>query len=145
VEFEPARAELRESADGDPLANAALGWSFSEDSVGDIHKPISEHYYDMVDVEKLKSHDCRQAKFHLGMMQKKGKGQIEVTNQPEALRLLKLSASQGCFMARCQLGKCYQNGEGVSKNYHEAVRLFKLAAEQEYAVAQYNLGLCFER
>ena len=99
----------------------------------------------MVNVEKLKSCDCRQAKFHLGMMQKKGKGQIEVENQPAALRLLKLSASQGCFMARCQLGKCYLKGEGVNKNHQEAVRFFKLAAKQGYAVAQYNLGSCFER
>ena len=45
--------------------------------------------------------------------------------------------------AQNNLGVCYYNGQGVSKNYEQAVYWFRKAAEQGNAVAQNNLGECY--
>ena len=42
------------------------------------------------------------------------------------------------------LGYCYQNGFGVSKDDSEAVKWYRMAAEQGDARSQYNLGLCHD-
>lgn len=39
------------------------------------------------------------------------------------------------------LGLCYINGNGVTKNEREAAKWFRLAAEQGHIAAQYNLGV----
>ena len=36
-------------------------------------------------------------------------------------------------MAQCNLGVCYKNGDGVSKDSKEAVRYYRLAADQGHA------------
>ena len=41
------------------------------------------------------------------------------------------------------LGRMYDIGEGVPKDYAEAVIWFRRAAEQGYAVAQFVLGLMY--
>ena len=46
--------------------------------------------------------------------------------------------------AQYNLGLCYYNGKGVTKNYTEAVKWYRKAAEQGDAYAQYNLGLCYK-
>ena len=47
------------------------------------------------------------------------------------------------MVAQCELGNCYYNGYGISKNYKEAVRWYRKSAEQEYNWAQYYLGNCY--
>ena len=42
------------------------------------------------------------------------------------------------------MGECYDNGQGVTRNYAEAAKWFRKAAEQGHATAQNNLGVCYE-
>ena len=47
--------------------------------------------------------------------------------------------------AQNNLGTCYYNGVGVSKDYSEAVKWFRKAAYQGDANAQNNYAICFEK
>lgn len=60
----------------------------------------------------------------------------------KAQQYLKL-AEQGNIEAQSNLGICYYNGFGVSKDLEEAVTWFQKAAEQGNARAQCNLGICY--
>ena len=53
------------------------------------------------------------------------------------------AAAQGNARAQCNLGVCYEYGNGVTKDYDEAVKWYRKAAEQGYARAQCNLGVCY--
>lgn len=48
-------------------------------------------------------------------------------------------------MAQCNLGVCYEHGNGVEKNLEEAVKLYTKAANQGYARAQYYLALSYDK
>jgi hypothetical protein len=65
-------------------------------------------------------------------------------DQAEAVRYYRLAAEQGCAEAQCNLGTCFDNGDGIAQDQVEAVRYYRLAAEQGHASAQHNLGVCFE-
>lgn len=54
-----------------------------------------------------------------------------------------IAAKQGNAEAQCNLGTCYINGWGVSKNPAEATKWWRKSAEQGYAKAQNKLGLCY--
>lgn len=43
------------------------------------------------------------------------------------------------------LGKCYENGNGVTVDYKEAVKWYRKAAEQGNSDSQCDLGFCCER
>ena len=47
--------------------------------------------------------------------------------------------------AQCNLGRCYESGQGVEKDLKKAVQYYKLAANQGHLFAQNNLALCFEK
>jgi TPR repeat protein len=53
------------------------------------------------------------------------------------------SAESGNAFAQFNLGFCYANGLGVSKNEAEAVSWYRKAAAQGYTAAQSNLGFCY--
>ena len=50
----------------------------------------------------------------------------------------------GCPKAQYNLGRRYEKGTGVVKDYGEAVRLYQLAANQGHAGARCNLAACYE-
>jgi TPR repeat protein len=52
------------------------------------------------------------------------------------------SANQGNAMGQVNMGFCYHNGVGVSRNPLRSVEFFKAAADQENAFGQFNYGLC---
>ncbi len=54
------------------------------------------------------------------------------------------AAEQGNGIAQCDLGSCYEKGQGVTQNYEIAVCWYALSALQGIARAQYLLGSCFE-
>ena len=54
------------------------------------------------------------------------------------------AAERGDKEAQYNLGVCYNNGYGVTKDFTQAVYWFRKAAEQGDATAQYNLGVCYE-
>lgn len=53
------------------------------------------------------------------------------------------AAAQGDINAQVELGRRYQRGEDVEKNYDEAVKLFKAAAEKGSKRAQFEIALCY--
>ena len=53
---------------------------------------------------------------------------------------MKRLAEQGDTEAQYNLGRIYNKGEGVTKNYKEAFKWYSLAANQGDASAQYSLG-----
>ena len=55
------------------------------------------------------------------------------------------AAEQGITNAQCNLGYCYEYGQGVTKSITEAIKLYRNAAEQGNAAAQHNLGECYEK
>ena len=64
--------------------------------------------------------------------------------ESEAMERLREAAEDGNAEAQCNLGLCYANGEGVSKDMAEAVKWYRKAAEQGNAMAQCKLGECYE-
>ena len=54
------------------------------------------------------------------------------------------TSGQGNAPAQYELGVCYQNGKGVSKDMTEAVKWYRKAAEQGHATAQCSLGVCYD-
>ena len=69
-------------------------------------------------------------------------GQAEPTNA-EAVKSLRKAAEQGDAAAQSCLGRCYQEGIGVPKDYSEAARWYRKAAEQGDDHAQSCLGLFY--
>jgi TPR repeat protein len=53
------------------------------------------------------------------------------------------AADLGHARARCSLGICYANGDGVEKNETRAAQLYQLAADQGFALARNQLGVCY--
>ena len=56
---------------------------------------------------------------------------------------LRKAAEQGDANAQCNLGVCYEYGQGVDKDETEATKWYRKAAEQGNANAQFNLGVCY--
>ena len=48
----------------------------------------------------------------------------------EAVKWFRKAAEQGSAKAQCNLGVCYANGEGVTKDYVEAYKWLSLASAQ---------------
>ena len=62
---------------------------------------------------------------------------------PEQFKKTKELAEKGDAIAQYNLGVCYRDGNGVSKDSVEAVKWFRKAADQGDAEAQNNLGDCY--
>ena len=56
---------------------------------------------------------------------------------------LREKAENGDKKSQCELGRCYGNGNGVSKNADKAFRWFHEAAMGEWPEALYHLGTCY--
>ena len=54
------------------------------------------------------------------------------------------AANQNNTAAQCNLGYCYDVGQGVKQSYEKAVEWYTKAANQGYATAQCNLGYCYK-
>ena len=77
-------------------------------------------------------------------MYQKGKSYYDNNQYTEAVVWYRKAADQGYAGAQFELGRCFANGWGVTKDYNEAVRWFRKAADQGHAEAQYELGVCYE-
>ena len=56
---------------------------------------------------------------------------------------IKSQAEAGNAEAQYDLGRCFYNGDGVSKNATQAALWFRKAADQRHVKAQFNLGVCY--
>lgn len=66
-------------------------------------------------------------------------------NYTDAVRYYMVAAAFGHRGAQCNLGTCYENGQGCEKDMKKAVACYRQAAEQESGVAEYNLAVCYLR
>ena len=67
----------------------------------------------------------------------------EAKPETDLLELVR-RAESGDSNAQSNLGVCYYNGNGVTKDYKEAVKWYTKSSEQNNAIAQFNLGTCYE-
>ncbi len=63
----------------------------------------------------------------------------------QAIRLCHLAAEQGNVEAQYELGRLYERGIGVIRDYHESAKWFRLAAEQEWEHAKSSLEMVNSR
>lgn len=96
------------------------------------------------------------AKFMLGYLRPKHQDKPPNTpiakaepNEPksddvEKVKYFRLAANQGQPYSQYLLGRAYETGKGVDKNYSEAVKWYALSANQGFAAAQYNLGMLYQ-
>ena len=75
-----------------------------------------------------------EAQFKLGVMY------YEVQEDAQAIKWYIRAAERGHADAQLQLGRMYDNGEGVPQNHAQALQWYARAAEQGYGPAQYQLG-----
>jgi TPR repeat protein len=59
------------------------------------------------------------------------------------MSLIPPSAECGDSESQFNLGMCYKNGDGVTKDETEAVQWFRLAADQENTSSHSNLGVAY--
>ncbi|CAB5195302.1 unnamed protein product [Rhizophagus irregularis] len=50
-----------------------------------------------------------------------------------------------CLIAAYNLGRCYENGNGVEKDERKAFEYYKNSANQDYLDAQFQLGYCYSK
>ena len=72
-----------------------------------------------------------------------GRDNYDHKKYDQAVKMFRLAAEKGFTPAQYYLGKCYDNGSGVSENKQEAVKWYRLAAEQDFTEAQYYLGYAY--
>lgn len=75
----------------------------------------------------------------------KGVSCFAAKNYEEAVQWYLQAAEQGSTEAQFNLGDCYLNGLGVTRDAVEAAKWFRKAAELGHAKSQNNLGLCYVR
>ena len=73
-----------------------------------------------------------------------GENSRRMNNIHQALRLFKEGALYGDSNCANALGKLYENGDGVKKDYAEAAKWYRKAAEAGHAEAMYNLGAMYQ-
>lgn len=61
----------------------------------------------------------------------------------ENFDVLKMAAEAGEAKAQFELGKKYNNGDGVAQDNAEAAKWYRKAAEQGHVGSQYNLALIY--
>lgn len=66
-----------------------------------------------------------------------------VQNYEAAASWFRKSSDQGNLNAQYNLGVCFENGLGVTRDLREAAKCYFSAAAAGYADAQYNLGVCY--
>lgn len=62
----------------------------------------------------------------------------------EKFSSLRREAELGDKESQYRLGRCYEIGENIVKNYEEAFKWYKKAADSGVSFAQYKVGFCFE-
>lgn len=63
-----------------------------------------------------------------------------VENLKKAFYYFQFAAGKGLLAAQFRVGKCFENGLGVTRDYKAALKFYLLSAEQNDADAQYALG-----
>ena len=64
---------------------------------------------------------------------------LPLLSYTEAVKWYRLAAEQGYASAQCNLGYCYEYGNGVTKSKSEAIKWYKKSAKQGDETAIQNL------
>ena len=78
-------------------------------------------------------------------MAEKGMRLYEEENYVEAVECFRDAAERGYAEAQFYLGYCYENGEGVARDYEKAAKWYRDAADQGQDDAQVALGNCYKK
>ena len=62
---------------------------------------------------------------------------------PDEIKDWKMHADRGDAWSQWRLGRCYEDGDGVSRDYEEAVKWYRKAAEQGDSDSQLSMGICY--
>lgn len=65
------------------------------------------------------------------------------TDPNEAVKWIRVAAEQKHAGAQAMLGRLYDTGQGVPKDYSQALRWYRRAAEQNDPMAQLHVGLMY--
>ncbi|AYV81452.1 MAG: hypothetical protein Harvfovirus35_1, partial [Harvfovirus sp.] len=71
-------------------------------------------------------------------------GRATEIDYDEAIKMYRLSASQGYAQGQADLGWMYFHGVGVPRDYSEGLKWFRLAAEQNNMFSQKQLGFMYQ-
>ncbi len=93
---------------------------------------------DIPNMTVAKTGDAK-AEYQVGYYYEQKKGDYK-----EAVKWYQKAADQNYTDAFYRLGRCYEYGKGIGKNYGKAVKCFRQAVEQDHVGAQYRLGRCYE-
>jgi TPR repeat protein len=66
-------------------------------------------------------------------------------DRTEAVKWFREAGAKGNAEAQCNLGLCYEEGDGVLKDSAKAVSWYRKASDQGHADAQYRLGAMYDR
>lgn len=75
----------------------------------------------------------------------RGVDAYEKGDYPTAVKFYAIASEFGHRGAQCNLGFCYQHGQGCEKNDRMAVHYYQKAVAQESGVAEFNLASCYLR
>ena len=145
--------ELKLAAErGDVSAQFNLGWIY------DNGEGIPQDYVEAAKWYQMAAEQGNAlAQYMLGEMYLTGKGVLQDDDEAfkwyrmaaeqedvEALKWFRMAAEQGDTSAQYNLGRIYDNGEGVPQDYVEAVKWYRMAAERGHIWAQDWLGWIYK-
>lgn len=104
---------------------------------------LGECYYQAFGVEKngkeaRRWYEAAATQGNVTAQYKTGRLYAELSYNVAAVKWYTKAAEQNCPEAQCELGKCYETGDGVGKDEAKAAELYRKAAGQGYAEAQKN-------
>lgn len=128
-------------------ANQCFSWLHSQED-RDSHFCLGTfHYFGIsVAIDKDKAVTCwrlaAEAGSELGQL---GLGYFydDKKNYVEAVKWYQLAADAGYCVAQRNVGICYREGNGVTKDLQQAIHWFRLSAEQGFCGAQYEIGCMY--
>ena len=131
-------------------AENAIAWYKKAAEQGDAEAQcaLGEFYYQAFGVEKNEKearrwYEAAATQGNATAQYMTGRLYAELSYNVAAVKWYTKAAEQNCPEAQCELGKCYETGDGVGKNEAKAVELYRKATEQGYAEAQYKMGECY--
>jgi len=75
----------------------------------------------------------------------KGMSAYDAGDYATALKEWTVLAERGVAEAQHNLGRMYNNGQGVTQDYKKAVKWYRKSVEQGFAMAQSNLGMMYSK
>ena len=106
-------------------------------------KVLMEDFPDTVTVNYRKSGNQISSNSEADELYKKAKELYDNNDYTQAFNYFKKAAEMGHAGAQCDLGDCYDSGEGVKQDQKVAVEWYKRSSAQKYAPGQRSLGLCY--